>query len=205
VLLAIARAAGMDEGSGQALKRRLHEYLREKQCLLLLDNFEHLLSAAPLISDLLAHASRLTILATSREMLHLYGEREIIVHPLALPQIADRGLALSSAAMTLFVERAQAAKPAFALNEENARTIAEICVQLDGLPLAIELAAARIKLLSPRAILARLSSRLSLLTGGARDLPGRQQTLRNTLDWSYDLLNREEQHFFRRLGVFAGS
>ncbi len=205
VLLAIAQAAGLDEVGGQELERRLREYLRDKRCLLLLDNFEHLLPAAPLVSDLLAHASRLTVLATSREMLHLYGEREIIVPPLALPELAERELATSCAAMALFVERAQAIKPTFVLNEENTRAVAEICVQLDGLPLAIELAAARVKLLSPQAILTRLSSRLNLLTGGSRDLPRRQQTLRNTLDWSYDLLNREEQSFFRLLGVFVGS
>src|SRR5258708_844883 len=205
VLLAIAQAVGIDEAGGQSLERRLHEYLNTKHCLLLRNNFEHILPAASFVAELLAHAPRLTILASSREMLHIYGEREIVVPPLALPQLSEREVTVTGAAMTLFVERARAVKLAFALNDENRRAVAEICVQLDGLPLAIELAAARIKLLSPQAILARLSSRLNLLTGGARDLPTRQQTLRNTLDWSYDLLNEDEQRFFRRLGSFIGS
>lgn len=159
----------------------------------------------PLVADLLQHAPRLTLLATSREMLHLYGEREIVVPPLALPSFSAQEITIPGAAMTLFVERARAVKPAFALDDENWRAVAEICVQLDGLPLAIELAAARIKLLSPQAIVERLHSRLNLLTGGARDLPRRQQTLRNTLDWSYELLNKQEQRFFCSLGVFVGS
>ncbi len=205
VLLAIAQAVGIEETGGQALEQRLHAYLRDKHCLLLLDNFEQLLLAVHLVTDLLANAPHLTILATSREMLHLYGEREIVVAPLALPELTALEQSTESTSMTLFVERARAVKPAFTLNTANRRVVAEICVQLDGLPLAIELAAARCKLLSPQAILTRLSSRLNLLTGGARDLPQRHQTLRNTLDWSYDLLNAEEQHCFRRLGVFIGS
>lgn len=205
VLLAIAQAVGIKETSGQAVTQRLHAYLREKRCLLLLDNWEHLLPFAHLAADLLANAPHLTILATSREMLHLYGEREIVVPPLALPELTIPEPGDESAAMTLFIERARAARPTFVLDDENRRVVAEICVQLDGLPLAIELAASRCKLLSPQMILARLSSRLNLLTGGARNLPARQQTLRNTLDWSYDLLNETEQHCFRRLGVFIGS
>lgn len=205
VVLAIAQAVGVEESSAQPLERRLYEYLSNKHCLLLLDNFEHLLEIASLVSELLACVPRLTILATSREMLHIYGECEIIVPALALPKITAAGLSEESAAMSLFVERARAVKPGFILKHENQRAIAEICVQLDGLPLAIELAAARCKLLSPQAILTRLSNRLKLLTGGARDLPERQRTLRNTLDWSYDLLNLEEQQFFRCLGVFVGS
>lgn len=204
VLLAVAQALGIDTAGGQPLERRLRDYIHDRHCLLLLDNFEHLLMASPLVSELLAYAPRVTVLATSREMLHLYGEREIVVHPLALPQ-AGRADGGPGAAVALFVARAQAIKPTFALTHENDQAIAEICIQLDGLPLAIELAAARIKLLGPQAILARLSSRLRLLTGGARDLPQRQQTLRNTLDWSYTLLTREEQAFFQRLGVFVGS
>lgn len=204
-LLAIAQAIGIDEAGGQALERRLREYLQEKHCLILLDNCEQVLSAMPLVSDLLQHAPRLTVLATSREMLHLYGEREIVVPPLALPSYSGQKITIPGAAMTLFVERARAVKPAFALNDENRRAVAEICVQLDGLPLAIELAAARIKLLSPQAIVERLSRRFNLLTGGARDLPRRQQTLRNTLDWSYELLTKQEQCLFRSLGVFVGT
>lgn len=204
ILLAIAQAVGIEE-PGEALAARLHAYLRDKRCLLLLDNMEHLVSLAQLVAELLAYAPQLTILVTSREMLHLYGEREIVVPPLSLPELTEPGARTENAAMQLFVERARAVKPAFTLDETNRRAVAEICVQLDGLPLAIELAAARSKLLSPQAILARLSSRLSLLTGGARDLPQRHQTLRNTLDWSYDLLNEDEQRFFRLLGVFMGS
>ncbi|HET8845326.1 MAG TPA: tetratricopeptide repeat protein, partial [Ktedonobacteraceae bacterium] len=176
-----------------------------KHCLLLLDNFEHLLAAATVVTDLLAAAPLLKILVTSREVLHLYGEREVQVLPLDLPMSSAQDFPTDSAAMTLFVERARAVRPAFTLNPDNWHAVAEICIRLDGLPLAIELAAARCKLLTPQAILTRLGRRLDLLTGGARDLPYRQQTLRNTLDWSYDLLDEEEQLCFCRLGVFVGS
>ena len=175
--------------------------------LLLLDNFEHLVSAAPLISDLLSVGPKLKIVVTSQSPLHVYGEHEFPVPPLALPD--PKSLppldALSRLpAIALFVERARAVKHDFALTNENASAVAAVCARLDGLPLAIELAAARIKLLSPSAMLARLESCLNLLTGGARDLPTRQQTLRGTVDWSYGLLNPAEQTLFRRISVFLG-
>jgi predicted ATPase len=175
--------------------------------LLLLDNFEHLVSAAPLVSDLLSEGPKLKIVVTSQSPLHVYGEHEFPVPPLALPDPKSLGsLEVLSRlpAIALFVERACAVKHDFALTDENASAVAAVCARLDGLPLAIELAAARIKLLSPSAMLARLESCLNLLTGGARDLPTRQQTLRGTVDWSYGLLNPAEQTLFRRLSVFTG-
>lgn len=205
VVQAVALALSVEETREISLERRLCEYLSNKHVLLLLDNFEHLLSAATMVSNLLAAAPCLTVLTTSREMLRLYGEQERVVLPLKLPQLAEEAAPIVSAAMALFVERAQAVQPTFTLQAHNWQAVAAICIQLDGLPLAIELAAARCKLLAPQAILARLGSRLTLLVGGARDLPRRQQTLRNTLNWSYDLLDQEEQRFFRRLGVFVGS
>ena len=175
--------------------------------LLLLDNFEHLVSAAPVIAQLLTTGPKLKVAVTSQAPLHVYGEHEFPVPPLALPDlksIPPLEVLSRLPAVALFVERAQAVKHEFALTRENAPAVAAICARLDGLPLAIELAAARIKLLSPSAMLARLESRLNLLTGGARDLPTRQQTLRSTVDWSYGLLNAAEQTLFRRLSVFTG-
>ncbi len=207
VLPTIAQILRIEEVPQQPLLARLCEYLHDKHLLLILDNCEHVLSACPLISDLLAAASQLSVLTTSREVLHLYGEHEISVLPLAVPDLSSpssEDSIAASTAVTLFVERAQAVKPTFALTSENMHIIAQICTQLDGLPLAIELAAARIKMLLPQTLLIRLHSRLSLLTGGARNLPARQQTLRNTLDWSYDLLTEPEQRFFRCSGVFVG-
>jgi predicted ATPase len=172
-----------------------------------LDNFEHLMPAAPVVAELLATAPHLKILVTSRAALHVYGEHEFPVPPLALPdwKSAPSLEVLSKyPAVALFVQRAAAAKPGFELNAENARTVTEICARLDGLPLAIELAAARVKVLSLSAMQTRLTSRLQLLTGGARDLPQRQQTLRAAIDWSYDLLSAAEQKLFRRLSVFVG-
>jgi predicted ATPase len=175
--------------------------------LLLLDNFEHLLQAAPTVAELLVIGPNLKILATSRAALHIYGEHEFPVSPLTLPDplrlppVQDLS---QYPAVALFVQRAVTAKPGFALNRENAAAVAEICARLDGLPLAIELAAARLKILSPASLLTRLASRLQLLTGGARDLPERQQTLRAAMDWSYDLLTPAEQKLFRRLSVFVG-
>ena len=176
--------------------------------LLVLDNFEHVIPAASIASELLAAAPRLKMLVTSREVLKLYGEREYGVPPLTLPDMkrlprVERLLEMASVA--LFVERARAAQPAFELTLENAPTVAQICVKLDGLPLAIELAAARIRLFNPREMLARLDNRLALLTGGDRDLPARQQTLRGAIDWSYDLLDSQERRLFGRLSVFVGS
>jgi len=175
--------------------------------LLVLDNFEQVIAAAPLIAELLAACPQLTALVTSREALRLSGERVYPVPPLGLanPRALPPLDALARyAAVELFVQRAQAIKPDFQLTTENASAIAEICNRLDGLPLAIELAAVRIKLLSPPAMLARLERRLDFLTGGARDLPARQQTLRGAIAWSYDLLDEAEQRLFRGLSVFVG-
>ena len=175
--------------------------------LLVLDNFEHLVQAAPTVSELLAMGPHLKILVTSRAALHIYGEHEFPVPPMTVPD--PRSIPVVDAlgeyaAVALFVERAIAAKPDFELSEENATAVIEICTRLDGLPLAIELAAARVKVLSPSSMRTRLAGRLQLLTGGSRDLPLRQQTLRAAIDWSYDLLSAAEQRLFRRLSVFVG-
>jgi len=192
------------------------DFLRDKQLLLILDNFEQLVAAAPVAADLLAGAPRLKIVATSRIALNLQGEHEFPVPPLSLPVAAAAGAPDAASAgwqrlaenesAQLFVERARAAQPSFALTADNTPAVAEICRRLDGLPLALELAAARVKLLPPAAILARLAERdaLKLLTGGARDRPARHQTLRSTLEWSYDLLNPDETLLYARLGVFVG-
>ncbi|MFL5802155.1 MAG: ATP-binding protein [Roseiflexaceae bacterium] len=207
VAATIAQSLGMQEIDGQALLERLKAYFRDKYLLLLLDNFEQILAAAPLITELLIAAARLKVLVTSRAVLHLSGEHEFAVPPLELPEPAHLP-ALNQLteyeALQLFEARAQAVKTDFVVTSANAPELAKICYQLDGLPLAIELAAARIKLLSPEGLLARLGSRLALLTGGPQDLPARQQTLRNTLDWSYNLLTVGEQILFRRSAVFVG-
>lgn len=203
----IAQTLGI-KGTGrrQPLVDDLLAYLQDKEMLLLLDNFEQVISAAPLVAELLV-APRLKVMVTSRTALHVYVEHEYVVPPLALPDLHALprfDLLAQSSAVALFVERARVVRPDFALTDDNARAIAELCTHLDGLPLAIELAAARVKLLSPQAMMNRLTSRLALLTGGPHDLPVRQQTMRNTLDWSYDLLNPEEKTLFGRFAVFAG-
>jgi predicted ATPase len=206
----IAQTLGIREGGAQSPLEALKEALRDSlggPMLLLLDNFEHLIQAAPTVAELLDIGSSLKILVTSRAALHLYGEHEFPIPPLELPN--SRSLPPISAlsqysAIALFVQRAVAVKPDFQLTQENAIAVAEICIGLDGLPLAIELAAARVKVLSPAPMRTRLASRLHLLTGGARDLPQRQQTLRAAIDWSYDLLSAAEQRLFRRLSVFVG-
>jgi predicted ATPase len=206
---AIAQVVGVHETGNKSIQENLMEYLGglSQPMLLMLDNFEHLVAAAPILAQILATCPKLKVLVTSQAPLHIYGEHEFPVPPL---EVADPksmpGLEVLSRipAIALFVERAQAVKHQFALTKENALAVASICARLDGLPLAIELAAARIKLLSPFAMLGRLESRLKLLTGGARDLPTRQQTLRNTVEWSYGLLNSAEQTLFRRLSVFTG-
>ncbi len=205
----IAQAVGVRETGNQSAQEGLKDYLGglDQPMLLLLDNFEHLVSAAPAISELLSAGPMLKIVVTSQSPLHVYGEHEFPLPPLALPD--PKSLlpldALSRLpAIALFVERACAVKHDFVLSNENASAVAAVCARLDGLPLAIELAAARIKLLSPSAMLMRLESCLNLLTGGARDLPVRQRTLRGTVDWSYGLLNPAEQTLFRRLSVFSG-
>ena len=207
VLEALAASLGVREQAGQPLLATLIDHLRSRRTLLALDNLEQVLSVAPLLADLLAAAPDVVILATSREPLRLRGEREFPVAPLALPRAGMRvsqEAALASPAVQLFLSRAQAVKPDFQVTPENAAAIVAICQRLDGLPLAIELAAARVRLLAPAALLARLDKRLPLLTGGARDLPERQQTLRAAIAWSHDLLDGGEQALFARLAVFAG-
>jgi predicted ATPase len=207
---AIVQALGIREAGGQSpleiLKKDLQDSSHEPM-LLVLDNFEHLMQAAPTVAELLATGPNLKIMVTSRAALHVYGEHEFPVPPLALPDsrsLPSVEVLSQCPAVALFVQRAIAARPGFELNRENAAVVSEICARLDGLPLAIELAAARVKVLSPSSMLTRLASRLQLLTGGARDLPQRQQTLRAAIDWSYDLLSPAEQKLFRRLSVFVG-
>ena len=204
---AIAATFGVKEIGAQSLVESLKLYLHDKQLLLVLDNFEQVLAAASLVADLLNAAPSLKVLVTSRAALHLRSEYEVPVLNLTIPEpghLPDRAALSQYAAAELFIQRAQAVKPDFAVTDVTAPIIAEICVRLDGLPLAIELAAARSKLLAPQALLVRLQSRLKLLTGGARDLPTRQQTLRAAIDWSFNLLEASEQRLFTRLGVFVG-
>jgi predicted ATPase/DNA-binding CsgD family transcriptional regulator len=202
----IATCIGVNETPGQPLIETLKQVLRNSHMLLLLDNFEHLLPAATQVSELLTAAPYLKVLATSREPLHIYGEQEYAVPPLALPDAEHvNPQALADCESTaLFMQQARAVRSDFELTPENALDVAQICHRLEGLPLAIELAAARSKLLMPSALLARLNSRLDTLTGGAHDLPTRQQTLRQTIDWSYNLLNEGEKSLFARLAVFRG-
>jgi predicted ATPase/tRNA A-37 threonylcarbamoyl transferase component Bud32 len=206
---AIAQAVGVRETGSQSPQESLKEYVSGlgQPALLLLDNFEHLVAAAPVVAQLLTIGPKLKVVVTSQAPLHVYGEHEFPVPPLALADprsIPPLEVLSRLPAIALFVARAKAVKHEFALTQGSAPVVAAICARLDGLPLAIELAAARIKLLSPSAMLARLEGRLNLLTGGARDLPSRQQTLRGTIDWSYGLLNAVEQTLFRRLSVFSG-
>ncbi len=194
---------------GLPASQSLIGYLRHKRMLLILDNFEQVAQAAPLIGDLLAAAPGLTVLVTSRVVLHLYGESRFKVPPLDIPDpggAMDRATLERYGAVQLFVERAREVAPDFSLTDENAASVAQICARLDGLPLALELAAARIKVLPPELLLKRLmGARLSMLNRGARNLPGRQQALRDTIRWSYDLLSPDEQAWFARLGVFNGA
>jgi predicted ATPase len=202
----VAQQLAVREG-GRPLLENVKDYLRDKQMLLVMDNFEQLVSAAPVVAELLAAAPQLKIITNSRIALNLHGEREFPVPPLDLPQAEDESAwenLIENESIVLFVERARTALPNFTLTKDNASAIAEICRRLDGLPLALELAAARIKLLQPQTILTRLDDKLKLLTGGARDLPTRHQTLRNTLEWSYDLLNQDEKILYTRLSVFVG-
>jgi predicted ATPase/DNA-binding CsgD family transcriptional regulator len=203
---AIAHAFGIQDAGDQPLLETLRLYLRPRHLLLVLDNFEQVIEAAALVADLLAACPPIKIIVTSREPLHLTWEHEWLVSPLALPPpaAATRHLIVAAPAVTLFVERARASKSDFALTDANAPLGADICRRLDGLPLAIELAAARVKLLPLAAIHARLQQRLLLLTGGPRDAPARHQTLRAAIAWSYDLLNPREQTAFRRLAIFVG-
>jgi predicted ATPase/transcriptional regulator with XRE-family HTH domain len=222
VATTIAHTLGVPEAAGRSTEASLCVFLRAKRSLLLLDNFEQILDAAPLVADLLAAAPGLKVLATSRATLHLSGEHEFAVPPLALPpkesriknqesRIKNQNASPSPIAeltqydaVQLFIARARAVKADFVITNESAPVIAHICRRLDGLPLAIELAAARIKLFDPAALLARLDHPLHYLTTGPRDLPARQRTIRSTIDWSYNLLHANEQRLFRRLGVFVG-
>ncbi len=207
VVPTIAHTLALQESHGLPFFQILKAYLHDKHVLLLLDNFEQVLPAGSFLAELLSACPDLKLVVTSREVLHLRAEHRFPVPPLALPQLAQLPaleILAQYAAIALFTQRAQASKPDFALTKANARAVAEICARLDGLPLAIELAAARIPLLSPQALLARLAHRLQVLTHGPADLPERQQTLQNTIQWSYDLLNAYEQRLFRRLSVFVG-
>jgi predicted ATPase/class 3 adenylate cyclase/DNA-binding CsgD family transcriptional regulator len=207
VVPTIAQTLGLKEAAGQPLLDSVSAWLREKELLLLLDNFEQVAEAALEVSALLARCPQLNVLVTSRAVLHLSGEHEFPVPPLSLPDpnhLPDLVTLSQYEAVALFIARAQAIKPDFQVTNANAPAIAEICVRLDGLPLAIELAATRTNMLPPQALLARLGQRFTLLTSGAQDAPRRQQTLRNTIAWSYDLLDAEEQRLFRRLSVFVG-
>ena len=210
----LAQALGVRVPSGQSQMGAILDALREARLLLVLDGFEHLLAAATLVSELLAGCAELTVLVTSRAALQLRGEHVTPVTPLATPPMGEQpptragertvDSVMGYPAVALFLDRARAVDPDFALTAINAPTVAAICTQLDGLPLAIELAAARVRLLSPRALLERLDRCLQILTSGGRDLPARQQTLRATIDWSYELLMPQEQALLAQLAIFAG-
>ncbi|HJT56734.1 MAG TPA: NB-ARC domain-containing protein, partial [Ktedonobacteraceae bacterium] len=204
--MSIMQVLNIQPAANASPLQSLTAYLQDKRLLLLLDNFEQVAAGAPVVSELLEAAPGLKVMVTSRMVLHLYGERDFNVPPLDLP---DFGVALEPhllmryGAIQLFIERAQAVDPHFSLTAENALSIAQICARVDGLPLALELAAARVKVLSPNLLSELLSrARLPVLTGGAINLPNRQQTLRNTIIWSYDLLSASEKLWFCRLGVF---
>ncbi|CAA9249317.1 MAG: hypothetical protein AVDCRST_MAG93-1676, partial [uncultured Chloroflexia bacterium] len=209
IVTTIAQALDVPQTGGQLLSTTLKDYLWSRQILLVLDNFEHVVAAAPVVVELLEAAEHLSILVTSRTVLRLRGEVEFPVAPLALPDLAQAAnpVALGQvASVQLFAERARSVRPGFVLTQENVITVATICTVLDGLPLAIELAAARVKIMAPSELLLRLqAARLPILSDGARDMPARHQTLRATIDWSYQLLDREQRRLFERLSVFAGS
>lgn len=203
----IATVLGVRATDEQPVVESLRAYLRDKRMLLLLDNFEQVVEAAPLVTELLAPTAGMRILVTSRALLRVRGEYAFPVPPLDLPDASrtpDAGALLRNEAMRLFADRARALDPAFGLAAENAPAVADLCRRVDGLPLAIELAAARVRVLPPEAMLSRLGDRLGLLVGGPRDLPDRQRTLRLTLEWSHRLLDEEERRLFRRLGVYCG-
>ncbi len=207
VVPTLAQELAIREVGAQPLFERVKAALAEKRLLLVLDNFEQVVAAVPQVEELLAACPPLKIVVTSRVVLHLQAEQVFPVPPLALPDLRtlpESERVSQYAAIALLIERVRAILPTFRLMEKNVRAVAEICVHLDGLPLAIELAAARIKLMSPQALLARLPQRFQVLTGGAPTLPARQQTLLNTIRWSYDLLDVQEQRLFRLLSIFAG-
>jgi predicted ATPase/class 3 adenylate cyclase len=203
----IAQAILVREEAGRDILDTLADHLRDRHLLLVLDNSEQVIEAGAAIARLVDVAPRLTVLATSRTPFHVSAEHEYHVPPLTVPDpghLADLELVTRSEAVALFTERASAIRPGFQITSQNAPPVAEIAARLDGLPLAIELAASRLKVLSPEALLERLGQRLSVLTGGARDLPERQRTLRTTIEWSHDLLQAEERRLFARLGTFNG-
>ncbi|CAN5725114.1 BTAD domain-containing putative transcriptional regulator [soil metagenome] len=207
VASAIAGALSIRESGNRSNHETLRTALGNRRLLLLLDNFEQVIEAAPLVGELLAGASELRVLATSRESLRIRGEEEVVIDPLDLPtegELADLDRLAKSASVELFVAAAMSVKPEFELTADNAGQVAGICRRLDGLPLAIELAASRVKHFPPGVLLERLERRLPVLTGGSRDLPARQQTLWDTIAWSYDLLSPDEQTLFRRVGAFPG-
>jgi len=207
VLPTIAGALGVKESGDQPLIDSVKRFLRERQLLLVIDNFEQVIKASPVVGELLKATPKVKIIASSREKLRVYGEHEYPVPPLGLPDPRKQqtvAVVSQYEAVALFIQRAKASHPAFEITDQNAPAVAEICVRLDGLPLAIELAAARSRLLKPEAMLERLKDRLKTLTGGARDLPKRQQTIRGMIDWSYDLLDDAEKMLFARLGIFQG-
>jgi predicted ATPase len=207
VISEIAQTLGVGESAGKSMLEGLEAYLKARQLLLVLDNFEQVAEAAPVVAELLMTAPGVKLLVSSRVPLHVRGEKEVAVSPLHLPDLQHLPPAASLSryeAVRLFTERATDVNADFELSEDSAYAVAHVCTRLDGLPLAIELAAARVKVLSPEAILARLESRLELLTIGPRDLPARQRTLRSAIEWSYDLLDENEKMLFSRLGIFQG-
>jgi class 3 adenylate cyclase len=207
-LTQVAGALGLQESGDVPLEDLLKEYVGHRKLLLVLDNFEQLLSAVPLVGELLSAAPHLKVLATSRIPLGIYGEHDYAVPPLSVPdpkRLPPIEVLSQYEAVRLFIERASAAKRGFEITSENAPAVAEICPRLDGLPLAIELAAARVRLLPPKVLLTRLANRLKLLTGGAKDLPARKRTLRGAIEWSHDLLEEGEKTLFARLAVFSGA
>jgi predicted ATPase len=207
VVPAIAGTLSISEAGDQPLLATLSAFIADRRMLLVLDNFEQVIQAATDIGSILAHCSQLHVLTTSRVPLRLSGEHEYALSPLHIPSdqdLRDHSRLRESEAVELFLQRARSARAGFNLTAENGSTVGAICRRLDGLPLAIELAAARVKVLSPQEILARLEQPLALLTGGARDLPERQRTMRDTIRWSYDLLQPHEQTLFRSLSAFVG-
>jgi predicted ATPase/class 3 adenylate cyclase len=204
----LARTLSLRQTSDRSLIEEIKEQLRTKKMLLLLDNFEQVTMAAPMVADLLQGCPKLKLLVTSREALRVRGEQVFPVPPLAMPRISTQQPTIEQLtqyeAVRLFIERAQAVKPDFSVTNQNAPAVAEICWRLDGLPLAIELATAGIRMFTPQELLERLGNRLKLLRGGARDLPARQQTLHNAIDWSYEMLDTGEQRLFQMLSIFQG-
>ena len=207
VIPAIVHALGLQDMGDRSPIERLKSFLHDKHFFLVLDNFEQVLPAAPLLSHLLSSCPQLKLLVTSRVLLRVWGEYVFTVPPLEVPDmqhVPERDVLTQIASVALFAQRAEAILPGFQLTEENARDVAEICTRLEGVPLALELAAAHCQLFSPQVLLAQLEYPLKMLTGGRRDAPPRHQTLRNAFSWNDDVLSSDEQTLFRRLAVFSG-